>query len=184
MILFLTVIFSSCTSTVFYTEELYSEVIKKTVEIRCYNIEEKFSYATGCVVADDGQILTNKHVVMRDNHIFQYIEVRFFDDEDFIPAKVLKVSETDDLALLKIERKTKDVFTIGQSIKGGESVFTIGNPNGLGLSFSRGTVSAPLRYVKHQGKEIKTIQTIQTSIIINEGNSGGALLILMVSLLD
>ena len=175
MTLFLGIVFSSCasTSTVFDIENLYSDTIKETVEIRCYDTEyNNIGYATGCVISKDGQILTNKHVIMSNDNIFQHIEVRFYDNNNFMPASILKVSETEDLALIKIEQGTKDVFTIGQSIKGGERVFTIGNPNGFGLSFAEGTVSSPLRYVRYNGKEIKTTQT---SIIINEGNSGGPL---------
>ena len=164
--------FSACYSSVSNTEILYSTAIKKTVEVRCYDTKDKIGYATGCVVANDGKILTNKHVIMSNDGFFRYIEVRFFDNDDFIPAIILKVSETDDLALLKIEYKTEEIFTIGRGVKGGESIFIIGNPNGFGLSFSEGTVSAPLRYVKYNEKEIKTTQI---SIIINEGNSGGPL---------
>lgn len=172
IIFFLMIVFSGCSSVAFDTEKLYFEAMKKTVEIRCYNTEDNIGYATGCVISKDGQILTNKHVVMSDDNIFQYVEVRFYNNENFIRADVLKVSETEDLALIKIEQDTKDVFTIGQSVKGGESVFTIGNPDGFGLSFAEGTVSSPLRYVEYNGKEMKTTQT---SIVINAGNSGGPL---------
>ena len=155
MTLFLGIVFSSCasTSTVFDIENLYSDTIKETVEIRCYDTEDNnIGYATGCVISKDGQILTNKHVIMSNDNIFQHIEVRFYDNNNFMPASILKVSETEDLALIKIEQGT--------------------NPNGFGLSFAEGTVSSPLRYVRYNGKEIKTTQT---SIIINEGNSGGPL---------
>ena len=164
--------FSSCYSSTSDTEILYSTAIKKTVEIRCYNTKDKIGYATGCVVANEGKILTNKHVIMSNDNFFQHIEIRFFNDDAFIPATILKVSETDDLALLKIDHETEDAFTIGRNVKGGEHIFILGNPNGFGLSFSEGTVSAPLRYVKYKEKDIKTTQI---SIVINEGNSGGPL---------
>lgn len=165
--------FSGCLSTTAKdTIELYNDAIKKTVEIRCSNAEDKTGYATGCVVSDDGEILTNKHVVFSDDAFFDKIEVRFYNSDNYIPAVIAKISETDDLALLKIDEPTKDCFLIGRTVAGGEKVYTIGNPNGYGLSFSEGVVSSPLRYVKYKGE---TIKTTQTSITINEGNSGGPL---------
>ncbi len=165
-------VFFSCFFTDSGIDKLYSETMKKTVEIRCYNTENNINYATGCVISEDGEILTNKHVIMTKDDIFQYVEVRFYTDDEFIRSEVIKVSETEDLALIKVNQKTKDAFAIGKSVKGGERVFTIGNPNGFGLSFTEGIVSSPLRYVKYEGKEIKTTQT---SLIINAGNSGGPL---------
>ena len=134
------------------TIELYNDAIKKTVEIRCSNAEDKTGYATGCVVSDDGEILTNKHVVFSDDAFFDKIEVRFYNSDNYIPAVIAKISETDDLALLKIDEPTKDCFLIGRTVAGGEKVYTIGNPNGYGLSFSEGVVSSPLRYVKYKGE--------------------------------
>lgn len=154
-------------------EELYRDTIKKTVEIRCFDTVEKMGFATGCVISENGLILTNKHVVMTDeDHYFQNIEVRFFDCDDFIVADVMRVSESEDLALIRIDRKTEEAFLVGNHVNRGEEVYTIGNPNGFGLSFLKGTVSAPERCVVYKGQEIKTTQV---SIVINEGNSGGPL---------
>lgn len=172
IILFSVISFPSCTSTTSDTEKLYSDTIKKVVEIRCYNAEDNIGYATGCVISNDGQILTNKHVIMSNDNFFQHIQIRFYNSNNFIPASILKVSATEDLALIKVKQETKNIFTLGRSINGGERVFTIGNPNAFGLSFIEGIVSSPLRNVKHNGNEMKTIQT---SITINEGNSGGPL---------
>lgn len=165
--------FSWCSSTVAKDSiELYNEAIKKTVEIKCSSAEDKIGYATGCVVSDDGKILTNKHVVFSGDAFFDKIEVRFYNSDNYVSAAIAKISETDDLALLKIVEPTNDYFLIGRTVSGGEKVYTIGNPNGYGLSFSEGVVSSPLRYVKYKDE---TIKTTQTSITINEGNSGGPL---------
>lgn len=165
-------LFGCSSETTADTVKIYNEAIKKTVEIRCSDSENKVGYATGCVVSNDGQILTNKHVVLSEDAFFEKIEVRFYNSDDYIMATVVKISETDDLALLKIDKETKDCFSLGQVIYGGERVYTIGNPNGYGLSFSEGVVSSPLKYVKYKDDEIKATQT---SITINEGNSGGPL---------
>lgn len=162
---------SGCMQSVSDTE-ICAEAIKKTIEIRCYNNDSGFGYATGCVVTDDGYILTNKHVVVSGGGFFQHIEVRFYNSDDYVAASVYKVSEDDDLAVIKIDKVTGDFFVVGNGLEGGESVFTIGNPEGFGLSFEKGTVAAPTRYVSYNGKLMKTTQV---SMIINEGNSGGPL---------
>ena len=56
------------------------------------------------------------------------------------------------------------------SISDGQPIFTIGNPNGFGLSFTSGVISSKLKKVVYDSK---TIEAIQTSLVINEGNSGG-----------
>lgn len=168
------VCFTACTKrNTMDTKQLYAECIQKTVEIRCTMDGTKYGYATGCVLSKDGNILTNRHVVMHNSELFKSIEVRFYNEYTYHSAKVLKVSSTDDLALIKIEDiKPNKIFTIGNSVVGGESVYTIGNPHGFGLSFVEGKVSSPVRYVGYNGYHIKTIQT---SLVINEGNSGGGL---------
>lgn len=164
-------VFAGCGKTA-DTKELYLDAIRKTVEIRCYNSNDKTGYATGCIISGDGKILTNKHVIMTDGEPFATIEVRPYDSEEYIEAEILEISDKEDLALIKIVKETKYFFSLGDSVGGGESVYTIGNPNGFGLSFSEGKVASPLRFVDYNNVQIKTIQT---SIIINEGNSGGAL---------
>lgn len=171
---FIVVYLSSCNKSKGFinTTELYSEAIKKTVEIRCSSEGTNYGYAAGCVVSNDGNILTNKHVVMHNGQLFEKVEVRMYDEAEFHHAKIIKVSDTEDLALININTSTANAFIIGDTVSGGENVYTIGNPNGFGLSFSEGKVSSPLRFVEYNGSQLKTIQT---SIVINEGNSGGAL---------
>lgn len=58
-----------------------------------------------------------------------------------------------------------------QNFYTGQSIYTIGNPNGFGLSFTAGVISSSSRLViSNDGSEI---EAMQTSFVINEGNSGG-----------
>ena len=57
-----------------------------------------------------------------------------------------------------------------EDLKVGETVVAIGNPQGLGQSFSIGIVSAINRQFKNKNGSF-----IQTDASINPGNSGGAL---------
>ena len=154
------------------SKSLYSETIQKTVEIRCCNNEGVIGYATGTVISNDGLILTNKHVVM-NNGAGNSIEVRFYNEANFISANIVKVAESQDIALIKINRETPNYFKFAKNISGGESVYTFGNPNGFGLSFSEGVVSSPLREIEYSGQKFLVVQT---SLVINEGNSGGPLI--------
>lgn len=159
-------------STVVDEAVLYADAIRKTVEIRCTNDGANYSYATGAVVSSDGKILTNKHVVVYGQTEFSTVQVRFYDKEDYEDARIVKVSANSDLALLSVDRECSGVFEVGGGVQGGQKVYTIGNPNGFGLSFSGGHVSSPKRLVSYEGN---IIQAVQTSIVINEGNSGGPL---------
>ena len=77
---------------------------------------------------------------------------------------VLGIIDSIDLKPFKI-RKNID------QVKVGESVIAIGNPQGLGQSFSKGIVSAINRSFQD-----KKGNFIQTDASINPGNSGGALI--------
>ncbi len=153
-------------------EDIFYENIHKAVEIRVSNDEETWGYGTGCFISSDGVILTNKHMVYSDKHMDYYdtIQVRLPSENDFMEATVMKVSETDDLATIKIDKKNQAYFSLANTLKDGEEIYTIGNPNGFGLSFLKGNVSSKLRNVIY---EEKTINAIQTSFVVNEGNSGG-----------
>ncbi len=74
------------------------------------------------------------------------------------------------MAAIKINKQNTSYFELNKNICNGETIYTIGNPNGFGLSFTNGVVSSQERNVIHEGV---TIKTFQTSFVINEGNSGG-----------
>lgn len=154
------------------TEDIFEENIPKVVEIKVTDDESTWGYATGFFVDNDGTILTNRHVVLnsKTNEYYKQIWVATAFDEDFVEAKVIKVSETDDLALIKVDYEKTQHFKFATSVLNGETIYTIGNPSGFGLSFTQGVVSSNSRNVVHDGK---TINCIQASFVINEGNSGG-----------
>jgi S1-C subfamily serine protease len=82
--------------------------------------------------------------------------------------------EADIAVLVIIDSINLKPFKIRKNIdqvKVGEPVIAIGNPQGLGQSFSRGIVSAINRTFKDKKGNL-----IQTDASINPGNSGGALI--------
>lgn len=46
------------------------------------------------------------------------------------------MSEGSDLAIIKIDSAKNKFFKLAKNAKNGEKIYTIGNPNGFGLSFS------------------------------------------------
>jgi len=154
------------------TEDLFDATIMKCVEVKVTNDEETWGYATGCFIDSNGMILTNKHVVYNEatNTNYTIVKVRLADEEVWIDAEILNISEDHDLATIKIDKKNTNYFKIETDLQNGETIYTIGNPNGFGLSFTSGVISSKLRNVIYNNT---TRQAVQTSLVINEGNSGG-----------
>jgi len=128
---------------------------------------------TGFVIAQDGVLVTNNHVVSGA----QTIEVVFADDRK-MPARVLGRDPTTDLAVLKVDATDLPVAALGDSsaLKVGDDVIAIGNALGLegGPTVTRGIVSAEDRTITAESG-IRLEHVIQTDTAINPGNSGGPL---------
>jgi serine protease Do len=133
------------------------------------SFEYKSSAGSGFVVDPDGTILTNWHVVAGAYEIF----VTFADGTRY-PAQVLNAARLVDLALLKIDAgHPLQAVTWADSDKAqiGDPVLAIGNPLGIGMSVSRGIVSALHRNISDTPYD----DFIQTDAALNHGNSGGPL---------
>ena len=128
------------------------------------------SLGSGVIIASDGFILTNNHVV--DNA--EKITVKLSDDREFA-AKVVGKDPKTDVALLKINTEgSLPVARLGNSdrLEVGEWVAAIGNPFGLDSTVTEGIVSAKGRHIGDGPYE----DFIQTDASINPGNSGGPLI--------
>jgi len=124
---------------------------------------------SGFVIAKDGVVLTNNHVVENAKEI----TVRLSDGTE-LPAKVLGRDPKTDLAVLKVETKHElPVVRLGDSdvLRVGDWVVAIGNPFGLDNTVTAGIVSAKGRAIGSGPYD----QFIQTDAPINPGNSGGPL---------
>ena len=122
------------------------------------------------IISRDGVAVTNYHVI---NGILSQIFVET-NNGITLEAKILGVDERLDLAVLKIESEQELIpATIGEisRIKLGDEVFAAGNPYGLGITLSKGIISATGRDYGNPYLDL-----IQTDAAINPGNSGGALL--------
>jgi S1-C subfamily serine protease len=129
---------------------------------------------SGFVIDDDGDILTNAHVVEGASKI----EVGFGANRT-ADAKVVGRDASNDIALLKVDipKSRLKPLTLGDSDRAevGDSVVAIGNPLGLDRTVTTGIVSALARQLQApNGFTISNV--IQTDAAINPGNSGGPLL--------
>ncbi len=128
------------------------------------------SLGSGVIVAADGLIVTNNHVVNGADQIL----VALADRREF-PAKIVFADARLDLALLRIDAKNLPTVALGDSDRAevGDVVLAIGDPFGVGQTVTHGIVSATAR----TGQGVSNYQYyLQTDAAINPGNSGGALL--------
>ncbi|MBI4123006.1 MAG: trypsin-like peptidase domain-containing protein [Parcubacteria group bacterium] len=134
---------------------------------------------SGFIVAADGLVVTNKHVVLDEKAEYTV----FTNDGKSYPAKVLARDPVQDLAILKIENPNGGfpVANLGDSdaLQIGQTVIAIGNALGeFRNTVSTGVVSGLGRTITATGGTfVETIEdVIQTDAAINQGNSGGPLL--------
>jgi S1-C subfamily serine protease len=143
---------------------------KASEHSRRWNNEGEGS-ASGVIIAPDGYIVTNSHVV----EAADVIEVNLADGSSYGARLVGKDSATD-LALVSIPGAGLPAARLGDSdkLRVGQLVIAIGNPLGFQSTVTAGVVSALGRSLRSRsGRLIENI--IQTDAALNPGSSGGAL---------
>lgn len=146
--------------------------------------QQAISQGTGFVISQDGQVLTNQHLIDNSSNI-QEIRVYVHNRKEPYKAELLGFDYQLDLAVLKINAREKfPVAQLGDSDKTrvGEFVVAIGNPYGKDFdhTVTVGVLSAKGRKIQipdtTRGELREYTNLMQTDAAINPGNSGGPLL--------
>jgi serine protease Do len=137
---------------------------------------------SGFIIAPDGYIITNAHVVNGAQRVQVVLPSANADvppDEvlssrtNIVPATIIGVTREIDLALLKVDARDLPILHLAnyRNLRQGETVFAFGSPQGLQNSVTHGVISS----VARQTDPDSPLVYIQTDAPINPGNSGGPL---------
>src|SRR5215831_3508693 len=130
-------------------------------------IETQKGFGTGFLIAKNGTLVTNFHVI-KDA---QQISVTLQTGEIYKAAYLLRTDEEKDIAILRIEAADLPFVDLGNSdsARAGEEVMAIGTPEGLEQTVSTGVLSG--RRLMSAGYGL-----LQTTAPVSHGSSGGPLL--------
>lgn len=148
-----TQISQKCSPAVFYIESYHVNGTPK-------------GSGSGFLISDQGLAVTNYHVVADAYNIIAKLT-----DGTVCHASVIDGNSEDDLALLRLEGEGFPYLTLDSSsfLQQGQTIYTIGSPEGLDNTMSNGIIS-------NADRILDGVNYIQISAPIASGSSGGALL--------
>lgn len=152
-------------------EEVYARAEDAVVVITCFKLqpEERLAIGSGFILAAEGIIVTNAHVVEEA----EILEIRTRAGGVCRIGHTLAIDRRRDIAILPLPAALGKHNGLKMAMalpKPGERVFALGAPHGLDYTFTSGMVSQ----IRTNVPEFNTL--IQTDASISPGSSGGPLL--------
>ncbi len=148
--------------------QLYAQIKSSVFQIKSSISKDspKTSYGSGFVIDKTGLLLTNFHVVSDAVVESDKYQIFLIDGENSLPAQVLAIDVTQDMALLKVDKKFNHTLKMADRLPfHGEPLFSIGIPEDLNMTLVRGIYNGVL--------ESGPYSKIHMSSPINSGMSGG-----------
>lgn len=151
---------------------VYAQVNPATVLVVAQQ-GEKASLGTGIIMTEDGYVITNAHVISGGAECWVVLDTGMSYD-----AQLVGYDANEDIAVLKlVDAEGLPTAEFGNSdlAEVGDQVYAIGNPLGIELrcTMTDGILSAINRDVQLEGR---TLNVLQTTAALNNGNSGGPLI--------
>ena len=149
-------------------------VVAITTEVSGYSVFGAYTEeeaGSGWIIDSNGLVVTNNHVVEGASSVTVTLE-----DGRTFAAQAVYSDAFSDLAVIKIDAQNLPAAKLGDSssLRMGDWVVAIGNSLGMGISATKGIVSATgVSVTESAGNTLYNL--IQTDAAINAGNSGGPL---------
>ncbi len=147
--------------TILTSKQIYSKYIPNTVEIT--TTTESGEVQGSGFFLEAGKLVTNYHVIEGASKIVVTTSTK----KQYTIKNILGYNSDIDLAVLELDINHNSM-EIGQTVAGGETVYTLGSPFGFTGTMTKGMISTPSRV-------INGVRYIQIDASISHGNSGGPL---------